>query len=391
MQSFAPEREPRALCTRCLRPVSVCYCAALPHIPTTTKVVILQHPRERFMPIGTARMATLCLPNSTLLVGMRWAENPKLAPHLSNPAAPPVLLYPGPDAKDILREPPAGPVTLVVVDGTWSQARTVIRDNPSLQTLPRYAFVTPEPTIYRIRKEPSDDYCSTIEALMHVLGALEGDPARFRALLDPMRRMIDSQIACQAHSPRRSTPRQPRTGPPRRPLPELARWDDLVLLVGEANAWPYSNSATEGASPRDELVHLMLHRPATGETFARVVAPTRPLSPTATHHTGLTEAELLAGDARESVMADLAAWLRPTDIVAAWGHYGTSLVRDAGGTLPTPCLDLRAAAYRFHNAKIGTLDEYAATHGPVPASLAIGRGGLRLALLAQIIAAWRAR
>lgn len=386
MQSFAPEREPRALCTRCLRPVSVCYCAALPRIETSTKIVILQHPRERFMPIGTARMASLCLPQTTLLVGMRWGENPALAPRLVDPERPPILLYPGPDAKDILKEPPAGPVTLVVVDGTWSQARTVIRDNPILQALPRYAFTAPEPTIYRIRKEPSDEYCSTIEALMHVLGALEGEPARFRSLLDPMRRMIDSQIACQAHSPRRSTPRQPRTAPPRRPLPELTRWDDVVLLVGEANAWPYS---TEGASPRDELVHLMLHRPATGETFSRVIAPERPLSPTATHHTGLTEDELLAGEPRDVVIADLARWLRPTDIVAAWGHYGTSLVRDAGGVLPTPCLDLRAAAYRFHNAKIGTLDEYAASRGPVPAPLAAGRGGLRLALLAQIVASWR--
>ncbi len=387
MQSFAPQREPRALCTRCLRPVSVCYCAALPRIETTTKIVILQHPRERFMPIGTARMASLCLPQTTLLVGMRWAENPALAPHLTDPARPPILLYPGPNAKDILREPPTGPVTLVVVDGTWSQARTVIRDNPSLQSLPRYAFAAPEPSIYRIRKEPSDEYVSTIEALMHVLGALEGDPARFRALLDPMRQMIDAQIACQAHSPRRSTPRQPRTGPPRRPLPELTRWDDLVLLVGEANAWPYS---TEGASPRDELVHLMLHRPATGETFERVVAPERPLSPTATHHTGLTEDELRAGEAPAAVVADLAHWLRPSDIVAAWGHYGTSLVREAGGALPTPCIDLRAAAYRFHNAKIGTLDEYAASRGPVPPPLAGGRGGLRLALLAQIVASWRA-
>lgn len=389
MQSFAPERpEPRALCTRCLRPVSVCYCAQLPRIETTTKIVILQHPRERFMPIGTARMASLCLPQTTLHVGMRWGEHPRLAAQLSDPARPPIFLYPGPDAKDILREPPKGPVTLVVVDGTWAQARGVVRDNPILQALPRYAFAAPEPSIYRIRKEPSDAYVSTIEALMHVLGALEGDPERFRSLLAPMRAMIDSQIACQAGSPRRSTPRQPRTAPPRHPLPEMRkRWEDLVILVGEANAWPYS---TAGASPRDELVHLVLHRPATGETFSRVIAPQRPLSPTATHHTGLTEERLLAGEPRDTVIAELAAWLRPTDLVGAWGHYGTSLVIDAGGTLPRPCLDLRAAAYRFHNTKIGTLDEYALSRGPVPAPLTEGRGGLRVALLAQILDSWRA-
>nr|MDQ3300003.1 DTW domain-containing protein [Myxococcota bacterium] len=47
---------------RCRRPQVVCYCAALPRIDTSTRVVILQHPRERDMAIGTARMASLCLP-----------------------------------------------------------------------------------------------------------------------------------------------------------------------------------------------------------------------------------------------------------------------------------------------------------------------------------------
>ena len=387
MQGLAPPRpEPRALCLRCLRPVSVCYCAALPRFETTTKIVILQHPRERFMPIGTARMASLCLPNTTLHVGARWGEHAKLAAALSDPAQPPILLYPGPDAKDILAEPPSGPVTLVVVDGTWSQARTVVRDNPILQTLPRYAFKAPEPSVYRIRKEPNDEYVSTIEALMHVLGALEGRPERFRALLDPMRAMVDSQIACQASSPRRSTPRVVRTGPPRRALPAemVERKDDLVVLVGEANAWPYS---TEHESPRDELVHLVLHRLATGETFARVIAPERPLSPTTTHHTDLPEARLRAGVTRAAALADLAAFVRPTDIVCTWGHYGPSLIIDAGGALPTR-FDLRAAAYRFLNTKLGTLEQFATSLGGVPASLGEGRAGLRTAMLAQILRHW---
>jgi len=120
------------MCLRCRRPARVCYCAALPHLPTRTRVVILQHPRERDMPIGTARMASLCLPSAELHVGVRWSEHPALAAALADPARPPILLYPGAGARDVLREPPPGPVTLVVVDGTWSQARTVVRDNPIL-------------------------------------------------------------------------------------------------------------------------------------------------------------------------------------------------------------------------------------------------------------------
>ncbi len=129
------------------------------------------------MPIGTARMAHLCLPQSSLHVGIEWDGSEVLRDACADPERPPILLYPGPGARDILQDPPQAPVTLIVLDGTWSQARTLVRDNPRLAALPRYAFHPPEPSNYRIRREPRVEYVSTIEALMHVLGALEGDPS----------------------------------------------------------------------------------------------------------------------------------------------------------------------------------------------------------------------
>jgi DTW domain-containing protein len=376
------------MCSRCRRPQSVCYCAALPTLETTTKIVILQHPRERDMPIGTARMASLCLPHAELHVGIRWDDHAPLARALASPTHPPILLYPGRGARDILRDPPPGPVTLVVVDGTWSQAKSVVRDNPILHALPRYAFDTPEPSHYRIRREPRAEYVSTIEALMHVLGALEGEPARFRALLDPLRAMVDAQLACQAREGRTRlrVPRGPR--PARRPLPDeiMERFDDLVCVVAEANAWPYS-AGTE--SPRDELVHLVAYRPCGGALFDMVAAPERPLSPTASFHTELDEAQLQAGAPVAEVLARFAAFTQPGDIACAWGHYGLSLVTDAGGTLPAVRVDLRAAAQRFTNKKIGAIDDFARTFGPPLRSMTAGRAGRRLAMLAQIVDGWR--
>jgi len=380
--------EPRAMCARCRRPTTVCYCAALPRLETRTKIVILQHPRERDMPIGTARMASLCLPQAKLHVGVRWADNAPLARALGDPAFPPILLYPGPGAKDILREPPAGPVTLVVVDGTWSQAKSVVRDNPLLLGLPRYAFASPEPSQYRIRREPQVEFVSTIEALMYVLGALEGEPERFRALLDPLTAMVDSQLACQAAHPRRR-PRHPRPAKPqRRPLPDaiMDRFADLLCLVGEANAWPY---AAAGAVIHDELAHLVARRPESGEMFAMIAAPENGLSPTTTFHIGLDEQLLLGGARRADVLAQLAAFIRPTDIVCSWGHYTTSLVADGGGTLPAERIDLRAAAQSFTNRKIGSLDDYARSLGPIPPPVTGGRAGLRLAMLMHILTTWR--
>ena len=381
----------RELCASCRRPRNVCYCAVLPRIETATRVVILQHPRERDVAIGTARMASLALPSAELHVGIEWSDHPALARALADPDRPPILLYPGPDATDILAAPPPGPVTLVVVDGTWSQARNVVRDNPVLRALPRYAFRAPAPSEYRIRREPTDEYVSTIEALMHVLGALEGEPERFRALLDPFRAMVDAQLACQAAAPQ-PRQRKPRPiAPPRRALADdvLAAPDALVVLVAEANAWPYRSGRDHVP---DELVHLVAHRVTTGELFDVIAAPEHGLSPSTPFHIGLAADRLAAGVPRAAMLTAFAGFVRPGDQLCAWGHYSAKLLHDAGAPIDAAAamIDVRAAAQRFTSRRFGSLEDYAASLGPPPPPLAAGRAGDRAARLAQIIRAWLA-
>jgi DTW domain-containing protein YfiP len=387
--ALAPDPEPRPTCDRCRRPTSVCYCAALPRLETTTRVVILQHPRERDMPIGTGRMASLCLPGATLLVGVAWDDHAVLRAALSDPARPPILLYPAPGARDILADPPAGPVTLIVVDGTWWQAKTLIRDNPVLRALPRYAFVAPELSEYRIRKEPDDDYVSTIEALSEVLGVLEGDRERFRAMRAPLREMVDRHLAERGRSSKpRYRVRVKRLASEKLPAAVTTRFADLVCVVGEANAWPYA-AADPGLG--EELVHWVAHRPATGETFDVIAAPERPLSPTTPFHIELAADRLLAGVPRAELFARFAAFLRPTDVLCTWGGYGPHLFVKSGGTLPGERLDLRVVAQRLLQTKVGSLERYAAEVTPTTLHpVASGRAGRRATLLAQIVTAWRA-
>ena len=361
----------------------MCYCALLPRLDTTTRVVILQHTRERDVAIGTARMASLCLPHAELHVGVDWADHAPLGRALGDATRPPILLYPGPGARDILREPPTGPVTLVVVDGTWAQARRVVRDSPNLRALPRYGFTTPEPSRYRIRREPRAEYCSTIEALMHVLGVLEGDPPRFRALLAPFEAMIDAQLACEAGAPlqRFRQPRPPRVVRPNLPAAIVERWDDLICVVGEPNAWPYRGDDAE-------LIHWLGYRPSDGALFDAIAAPAAPLSPTTTVHSELTEAELAAGVSHAELIDRFARFVRPSDIVCAWGPRAPALFAVHGGALPAARLDLRQVAQRHARRKVGTLEDHA---GPTPTPpLAAGRGGRRLAMLAALLRGWRA-
>src|SRR6266513_1940820 len=93
--------QPRLVCDRCRRPERVCYCRHITPLESATRIVILQHPRERDVPIGTARMASLCLPNSELHVGVHWQGSAAVARALSDPERPAVLLYPGEGAKDV--------------------------------------------------------------------------------------------------------------------------------------------------------------------------------------------------------------------------------------------------------------------------------------------------
>ena len=100
---------------------------------------------------------------------------------------PAYLLFPGPNASTS-RVRSDEPITLVVVDGTWWQARKLTKRNAELAALPQLRFTPPAPSNYRIRKEPADHCVATVEALAQVLGVLEGDPERFASCCGRSRR-----------------------------------------------------------------------------------------------------------------------------------------------------------------------------------------------------------
>jgi hypothetical protein len=293
-----------------------------------------------------------------------------------------------------VKNPPKGPVTLIVVDGTWWQARKVVRSNPELASLPRYAFTPPSPSEYRIRKEPDESYVSTIEALVHVLGALEADPERFLALLTPFRAMIDAQIEHERNRSRARVRHAKKTPkPPGVRIPSMLRERalDLVCVVGEANAWPY-RARESGTVYEDELVHWVAVRLATGERFDQVVAPMSPLAPRASSHVRLPVDTLLAGSTAPELHRRWREFLRDTDVVCSWGRYATSLFVAGGGHLPPARIDLRQVARAFTKGKVGTLEELLARlYLAAPEDLGPGRAGMRLGQVARVASYLRDR
>jgi DTW domain-containing protein YfiP len=185
----------RATCRRCLRPEAFCVCEGLGPIPSRTRVVLLQHPREARLAICSARLTRLALANAELHRGVRFEADPRVSALAA--ATGTALLFPGPAAVPAGALAAAPPATLVVIDGTWLQAEKMLAANPALAALPRVTLDAGHESGYgELRREPAAGHISTIAAVAHALGALEGDPARFAPMVTAFRRMVAMQLEC---------------------------------------------------------------------------------------------------------------------------------------------------------------------------------------------------
>jgi len=354
-------------------------------LATRTNVLVLQHPREAHKAVGTARIAKLCLPSAEIAVGVTLAEHAAVRAAQADPERELIVLYPGPGARDLARERPDGPATLVVIDGTWAHARALVRNNPWLAKLPRYAFTPAQPSEYQIRREPKPHYVSTIEALAEALTLLENDGRDFAALREPFRAMVNKQLEYAARSlgGRKRERRRDGSNATAR-LPQKLASPNLVCLMGEANAWPHDRELGRPAYPH-ELVQLLLvrvHEPEAGlELFAR---PRAPLASSPITHGKLTRERLLGGLSFVELCQGVQTFLRPDDVVCTWGPYVAKLFRHEGGVLPESVLDLRKVMGDFTRARPGTLEETTQALGLEAEALGEGRAGRRLALLLSV-------
>lgn len=194
----------RKHCQDCYRPFAVCWCKHLPSPPITcrTKVIVLQHPRESRRAIRTCRMLELGLSPGCCLVfeGTSFScENSSVSSVINQPNT--FLLYPGKGAmcldnlcqmKD--RRESSGAITLVLPDGSWREAKAILRNSPLLQTLPKVILKVGEPSEYVVRSQPALGGLSTLEAAARAIEVLEQQPGLLDSLLVPLRALCNTQI-----------------------------------------------------------------------------------------------------------------------------------------------------------------------------------------------------
>ncbi|NCX93546.1 MAG: DTW domain-containing protein [Gammaproteobacteria bacterium] len=179
-------------CSQCEKIPPLCLCPEIIPHKTTLHVLILQHPQEPDHDLGSARLSHLALPNSTLKIGLSWRNlgailgKPQVDPskwavlylgsgikgdHSSHEA----LQFVSKDGKPVPR--PNSLEGIVVLDGTWSQAKALWWRNAWLLKLKRAILVPQRPSLYKeLRKEPRRECLSTIESVAEMLEALGESP-----------------------------------------------------------------------------------------------------------------------------------------------------------------------------------------------------------------------
>jgi DTW domain-containing protein YfiP len=172
-------------------------------------VLILQHPQEKKEALATAALTRALVSHAELVVGLSW---PNLSRALGRSVDPNrwAVLYLGsarPAAlgldQEVLGldrrgEPAAdqdgmlhGLDGVVVLDGTWKEAKTLWWRNPWLLKLRRLVLNPHRKSRYgRIRREPRREALSTIEAVALLLKHLDGGPEIEAALLGALDRLI---------------------------------------------------------------------------------------------------------------------------------------------------------------------------------------------------------
>ncbi len=208
-------------CPRCGKPKPLCVCEGLTPIDNKLKLLILQHPQEQDVDLGTARLTALHFKNASVKVGLSWSSLGKALGLKPGQAADPkrwAVLYLGsaqvtkfPQGRSVVAVNKKGdPVPdqdealkhlqgVIVLDGSWSQAKTLWWRNPWLLKARRVALKPARPSRYgNLRREARREALSTLEATALLLSTLENNPAISDALHGSFERLLAAYRARKA-------------------------------------------------------------------------------------------------------------------------------------------------------------------------------------------------
>ncbi len=173
------KRKTKDPCPKCLMHSLRCICSQIPQLSLKTRLTLIIHHKEMKRTTNTGQLAVHALKNSTMHI--RGLQNSPMGSVLAE-GYEPLILYPSDTATDIASLKFEKPVQLIVSDGNWRQASKAFYRLPELKDV-RHIKVRAPQIKNPLRKEHFENGLSTLEAIAHALGAIEGDAIK-KILLD---------------------------------------------------------------------------------------------------------------------------------------------------------------------------------------------------------------
>jgi len=214
----APPEQPD--CPRCGKPAALCVCADIVPEANAIELLILQHPQEQDRMLGTARLTALHFKRATLKVGLSWPSLSKILGRTVDPQRWAILYLGSLNARELAPDAEVVAVSrkgevepsqrailrniegIVLLDGSWSQAKALWWRNPWMLKCRRVILGPRTPSRYgRLRREPRPDGLSTIEAAAMLIGNLEQRPELGGRLIASFERLLDRYRGLQKTTP----------------------------------------------------------------------------------------------------------------------------------------------------------------------------------------------
>jgi DTW domain-containing protein YfiP len=153
-----------------------CVCVHAPRLDLATRLIVIMHAKEWRRSTNTGHLVKAAVNGSEIRLHGRVHECVSSAGiDARSPST--LVLYPGRGAEPLTAAFVAAlprPLTLLVPDGNWNQAKKMMTRVPMLGEARAVSLVGPTLDVECLRRNDGDERMSTFQAIAQALGALEG-------------------------------------------------------------------------------------------------------------------------------------------------------------------------------------------------------------------------
>lgn len=190
-------------CPKCLKAKQICICEHIQPIDMQSEIILLQHMKEAKHPKGSAYILPLSFNHQAVkvhhFIGEVFEQEPAFHDLLQDTNYQHILLYPNQESQALeafiaRKQTRKAQTRLILIDGTWKKAYKIFQLNPSLHQFPSVHLADGITGEYQIRKAPSEQHLSTLEAAYYALTCLEPE-TKFEPLLESFQHMIAKQAS----------------------------------------------------------------------------------------------------------------------------------------------------------------------------------------------------